>query len=177
MKDDEKFADMSVPDDGESPVAATPEYLAMLREVSGRVPTRDVDWEAFHARLNARAELPLARLRKPDAGRAAPRDRSRSRLRAPSWWEYASLPSRAWRPIAAAAAIAVAAGVHALRNDVTEASAIDVVSLATSDFASAQGAFESAVTAGTPSGTVASYLVPSSAEVRPATSDDSSSGK
>ena len=177
MKDDNRFADMNVPDDDETPTTATPEYLRMLREASGPVPTRDVDWDAFHARLNARAELPLARLRKPDAARAAARDRSRSRIRALSWWEYASLPSQVWRPIAAAAAIAVAAGIHALRNDVADTGAIDVASLASSEFASAQGAFESAVTAGTPSGTVASYLVPSSAEVTPATSNDSSSGK
>jgi hypothetical protein len=177
MKDDNRFADMNVPDDDEAPTAATPEYLAMLREVSGPVPTRTVDWGAFHARLNARAELPLARLRKPGAGRRSQRDDARSRLRAPSWWEYASLPSHVWRPIAAAAAIAVAAGVHALRNDVADTGAIDVVSLASSDFGNAQGAFESAVTAGTSSGTVASYLVPSSAEVTPATSNDSSSGK
>jgi anti-sigma-K factor RskA len=176
MKDDEKFADMSVPDD-ESPTAATPEYLGALREVAGRVPTRDVDWNEFHARLNARAELPLARLRKTDAARPPVQDRSRSRHRAPAWWEYASLPSHVWRPIAAAAAIAVAAGVHALRNDVDNAGAIDVVSLATSEFASAQGAFESAVTSGTSSGTVASYLVPASSEVTTAAGSDSSSGK
>jgi hypothetical protein len=172
MKDDEKFADMSVPDD-ESLTAATPEYLGALREVAGRVPTRDVDWNEFHARLNARAELPLARLRKPDAARPAVQDRSRSRHRAPAWWEYASLPSHIWRPIAAAAAIAVAAGVHALRNDIADAGAIDAVG----DFASAQGAFESAVTSGTSSGTVASYLVPASSEMTTATSSDSSSGK
>jgi hypothetical protein len=177
MKDDNRFADMSVPDDDATPTTATPEYLRMLRELSGPVPTRDVDWGAFHARLNARAELPLARLRKPDAGRPAARDGSRSRLRAPSWWEYVSLPAHVWRPIAAAAAIAVAAGIHALRNDVIDTGAIEVTSLASSDLASAQGAFESAVTAGTSSGTVASYLVPSSAEVTPATSNDSSSGK
>jgi hypothetical protein len=173
MKDDEKFADMSVPDDDQSPTAATPEYMGALREVAGRVPTADVDWKAFHARLNARAELPLARLRKPDAARPTVQDRSRSRHRAPAWWEYASLPSHVWRPIAAAAAIAVAAGVHALRNDVADAGAIDAVS----DFASAQGAFESAVTSGTSSGTVASYLVPASSEVTTATGSDSSSGK
>ena len=177
MKDDEKFADMSVPDDDESLTAATPEYLDVLREVAGRVPTRDVDWNAFHARLNARAELPLARLRKPDAVRQPLRDRPRSRNRAPAWWEYASLPAHIWRPIAAAAAIAVAASVHALRNDITDASAIDVASLATSEYASAQGAFESAVTSGTSSGTVASYLVPASSDVTPAAGSDSSSGK
>lgn len=177
MKDDEKFADMSVPDNDDSPAAATPEYLGALREVVGRVPTRDVDWNEFHARLNARAELPLARLRKPDAASQTVRDRPRSRYRAPAWWEYVSLPSHVWRPIAAAAAIAVAAGVHALRNDVADAGAIDVVSLATSDFASAQGAFESAVTSGTSSGTVASYLVPASSEVTTATGTDSSLGK
>jgi hypothetical protein len=178
MKDDEKFADMSVPDD-ESPTTATPEYLGALREVAGRVPTSDVDWNEFHSRLTARAELPLARLRKPDAARPTVQERSRSRHRAPAWWEYASLPSHVWRPIAAAAAIAVAAGVHALRNDVADAGegTIDVVSLATSDFASAQGAFESAVTSGTSSGTVASYLVPASSEMTTATSSDSSSGK
>lgn len=177
MKDDNKFADMSVPDDDETPIAATPEYLRMLREVAGPVPTRDVDWDAFHARLNARAELPLARLRKPTAGRAAPRDGSRSRLRAPSWWEYASLPSHVWRPIAAAAAIAVAAGVHAWNSDMAPLDATEVVSMATAEFGDARGAFESAVIAGTSSGSVASYLVPASAEASRAASSDSSAGK
>jgi hypothetical protein len=38
-------------------------YDTMLRVVSGSVPEQAVNWDAFHARLSARAELSLARLR------------------------------------------------------------------------------------------------------------------
>lgn len=40
-------------------------YEAMLRVVSGSVPEHTISWDTFHTRLNARAELSLARLRHP----------------------------------------------------------------------------------------------------------------
>ena len=68
MTDDREHADMNLPDDAtDVPVDATPEYLAMLRQLSGPVPTGDVDWDDFHARLNARAEIALVRLRTSSA--------------------------------------------------------------------------------------------------------------
>jgi hypothetical protein len=177
MKHDDRFADMNAPDD-ETPVAATPEYLAMLRAVSGRAPTGDVDWAAFHARLNAHAELPLARLAHSGTTGGVRRATAPSRRRATTWWEYASLPSRVWRPVAAAAAIAIVASIHALRNDITEAGATDVVTLAAGEAQTARGAFEAAVTSGTSSGTIASYLVPSAVEATsPGVISDSSTGQ
>lgn len=177
MKHDDRFADMNAPDD-ESPVAATPEYLAMLRAVSGRAPLGDVDWAAFHARLNANAELPLARLAQPGSIGVSRRATVPSRRRATTWWEYASLPTRVWRPVAAAAAIAIVASIHALRSDITETGVTDVMNLAAGEVQTARGAFEEAVTSGTSSGTVASYLVPSSAERTSAgESSDSSTGQ
>jgi hypothetical protein len=167
---------MYLPDDGEDANAgATPEYLAMLRRVTGRVPTHGVDWDAFHARLNDRAELPLARLR----GIGARREGARQRVAqlSPSWLDYATMPSRRWRPIAAAAAIALVASVHALRSDISPLDSIDTIGLATSDVAGAQGAFESAVTGRTSSGNIASYLVPSAAEGTRSATSDSSPGK
>jgi hypothetical protein len=167
---------MLLPDDGpDAPVDATPEYLAMLRRVAGRTPMRDVDWDAFHAHLNERAELPLARLRGMGVRRAGMRPRVAQR--APSWLDYATMPSRLWRPIAAAAAIAIVAGVHALSSDVSTLDSIDTISLATSDVAGARGAFESAVTGGASSGTIASYLVPTAVERARSATSDSSTGK
>lgn len=181
MTDDRGPADMSFPNDADdadgAPVDASPEYLAMLRRVAGPVPTSEVDWVGFHARLNARAELALARLRPPVARGGVVRARAGAPRRAASWWEYAALPGHVWRPIAAAAGIAIAAGVHALSSDSLEVDASGMVSMATSDIASAQGAFESAVTGGESSGTIATYLVPSSAEAARAASGDTSTAK
>ena len=167
---------MFLPDDGsDTPVDATPEYLAMLRRVSERAPTRDVDWDAFHARLNGRAELPLARLRAAGGRRAGAR--TRVSQRASSWLDYATVPSRLWRPIAAAATIAIVAGIHAVSSDISPLDSVDTISLATADIAGAQGAFESAVTGGASSGTIASYLVPAAAEGTRSATTDSSTGK
>jgi hypothetical protein len=178
MKSDRGPADMNVPDDGvDLPIAATPEYLAMLSQVSGHVPTDDVDWDEFHTRLNARAELALVRLRTSNARNHVAHSRRRAQRPAPSWWEYVALPSHVWRPIAAAAAIAVAASVHALSSDGLQVESIEVASLAGSDITGARGAFESAVTGGTSSGTITSYLVPSSDETARSASSDSSTGK
>jgi hypothetical protein len=178
MTTDGEDADMTLPDDrNDVPVEATPEYLAMLRRVSGRAPTADVDWEAFHERLNARAELALVRLRTANARNSGARARSQGKRRAASWWEYTARPSRVWRPIAAAAAIAVAAGIHAWRSDMVAIDGSDVTSVAMSDLAGAQGAFESAVTGGTSSGSIASYLVPASRDAVSAAGSDSSTAK
>lgn len=162
-------------DDPDARDDAAPEYLAMLRRVTERVPTHGVDWDAFHARLNERAELSLARLRGPLT--RDPGARERVVQRTPSWVDYATMPSRLWRPIAAAAAIAIMAGVHALSSDISPLGAIDTISVATSDVAGAQGAFESAVTGRASSGTIASYLVPSTDEGTRSATSDSSTGK
>lgn len=176
MNDHRGPADMSEPGDGaDVPVDATPEYLDVLRQASGRVPTRDVDWGAFHARLNERAVLPLARLRASSARGAEARPRGSQR--AVSWLEYAALPSRLWRPIAAAATIAIIAGIHALSSDVSPLETLDTIGVATSDIMGARGAFESAVTAGTSSGSIASYLVPSETEGARSATSDSSTGQ
>ena len=171
-------ADMFLPDDGsDAPIDTTPQYLAMLRRVSGRAPTHDVEWDAFHARLNERAELSLARLRASSAIARASDARVRAPHRGPSWLEYATRPSRVWRPIAAAAAIAIAAGIHALGSDATPLGAIDTSSVATAEIMDARGAFESAVRSGTSPGTIATYLVPASVDGTRSALSDSSTGR
>lgn len=175
MTDDREHADMNLPDDATGvPVDATPEYLAMLRQVAGPVPTGDVDWDDFHARLNARAALALVRLRTSSARDGALRGQPRAARRAQAWWEYVAVPSRVWRAVAAAASIAIAASAHMLSSDSLQSDTSDAITFAMSDIAGARGAFESAVTAGTPSGSIASYLVPTSADRTQRESSDSS---
>src|SRR4051812_38053682 len=65
-------------------------YTTALREASGRVPEHHVDWDAFHARLSARAELTLARLRYPHLAHRAPdavgHEHRLDRPAARAWW-------------------------------------------------------------------------------------------
>jgi hypothetical protein len=69
-------------------ITRDPELAALLRGAAPEPPVDDVDWERLRGAVSARAELPLARLR-----RDAPRPRR-------------------WLPLSAAAAIAaVALGV------------------------------------------------------------------
>ena len=66
-------------------------YREALRAAGRLVPDESVDWQAFHARLAARAELPLARLRYPHLAVEPDLDRPARELslRASRWWEPA----------------------------------------------------------------------------------------
>ena len=73
-------------------------YASALLQASGRVPEDAIDWDAFHTRLSARAELSLARLRYPQVAAHAP-GRARSatsidRSVALPWWAHAARWSR-----------------------------------------------------------------------------------
>ncbi|CAA9338158.1 MAG: hypothetical protein AVDCRST_MAG68-2886 [uncultured Gemmatimonadetes bacterium] len=71
-------------------ITRDPELAALLRAAAPEPPVDEVDWERLRGAVRARAELPLARLRRD----AAPRR------------------TRRWLPLSAAAAIAaVALGV------------------------------------------------------------------
>ncbi len=69
-----------------------------LREVVPEAPVERVDWRAFRAAVLARAELPLARLRR----------RQRQR-----WWEVTAGWARAAVPAAAAAGVVLALALGA----------------------------------------------------------------
>jgi hypothetical protein len=73
-------------------ITRDPELAALLRAAAPGPPVDDVDWERLRGAVSARAELPLARLRR-DA------------------------PRRRWLPLGAAAAIAAAAFAVALRTE------------------------------------------------------------
>ncbi|HEX8359707.1 MAG TPA: hypothetical protein VF613_06365 [Longimicrobium sp.] len=75
-------------------ITRDPALAALLREAAPEPPLDDVDWERLRGAVSARAELPLARLRR-DA--------------APRW-------TRRWLPLGAAASIAAAAFAVALRT-------------------------------------------------------------
>ncbi len=74
-------------------ITRDPALAALLREAAPGPPMDDVDWDRLRGAVSARAELPLARLR-----RGAP----------PRW-------TRRWLPLGAAAGIAAAAFGVALR--------------------------------------------------------------
>ena len=76
-------------------ITRDPELAALLRAAGPGPPLDEVDWERLRGAVSARAELPLARLRRD----AAPR------------------PSRRWIPLGAAAAITAAAFAVALRTE------------------------------------------------------------
>jgi hypothetical protein len=73
-------------------ITRDPELAALLRSAAPAPPEDEVDWERLRGAVNARAELPLARLRRD----ARP---------------------RRWLPLGAAAGIAAAAFAVALRTD------------------------------------------------------------
>ena len=81
------------------------ELSAALRSALGDAPEHEVDWSALHGRIAARAELPLARLRR-DAPAAAP---SPTVARRPRWIRRAA-------PLAAAAGVAAIAFGVTLRS-------------------------------------------------------------
>jgi hypothetical protein len=132
------------------------EYLSLLREASGTVPLGHVNWDALYARVDAAAELPLARRRR---GSAVPV----RRVGQGAWWEYAARRGRAAIPLAVAASLAFVAYARAHPIDestTTVASAADV-----------RDAFEATVTDGGTSGQVASLLVASPTDADSVASD------
>ena len=86
-------------------------YASALLQVSGRVPENVVNWDAFHARLAARAEISLARLRYPQvAAHRSGRPRRAGSLdhrRTVPWWEHAAR----WSRLVVAGSIAAGIGL------------------------------------------------------------------
>lgn len=141
-------------------------YHAVLVAARGRVPDEHVDWDAFHARLRERAELPLARLRYPHLGvrpTHAPSARPAERARPIPWWEYAARWSRLIIGSSIAAGIALVAVVRSSPKELSEPV---IASTVASDDAtdSRRAVFESAAVGGTAAWTIDS-LVPSTADL------------
>lgn len=74
-------------------ITRDPELAALLRTAAPEPPVDDVDWERLRGAVSARAELPLARLRRDTPPRR----------------------TRRWLPLGAAAGIAAAVFAVALR--------------------------------------------------------------
>lgn len=143
---------------------------ALLLGVRGRVPDERVDWEAFHKRLCARAELSLARLRYPLA-HVSPSARASvlviRRVPLPAghaWWEPAARWARLTVTGSVAAGIALAVVVRLSPKELPEATVAPTV-VATEQLEGRRAAFESLVTGRTTSTTVESAILPTAADL------------
>ena len=149
----------------------THDLMAVLRRTSGTVPDEQVDWDAFHRRLAARAELPLARLRHPPAiatvvagpVRAMPIRRNPPRAQS-AWWEHAARWSRVTVSSALAASVALIAVIRLTPKDVVDHAGGSVVA-STADTDGPRAAFESAVTGRMRVATTDLLPMPSAAEL------------
>ena len=146
----------------------TSSYARTLIDASGLVPYERVDWEAFHTRLAARAELSLARLRHP---RLAPVASGRSLVSPASdlrvalaWWEYAARWSRFVVSASVAAGVVLIMVVRSSPKEVVET----MVASATAGPYQVEGTravFESAALGRGSKWTIDSALLPSVAEL------------
>jgi hypothetical protein len=138
------------------------EYLKALREVSGPVPDAEVDWDAIHRRLDAAAELPLARLR--HAGDGMPAPNAVRPERDAVWWEVVARWSRATLPFAAAATIVLGFVIRSSPH-LEEYVAMDVAPATASSGEGARDAFVSAVIGRGEVGAAASLLLPATSDL------------
>jgi hypothetical protein len=145
---------------------SAPDHVSALVDASGRLP--EVDWDAFHARLAARAELSLARLRYPHVGaQTSARPLSPRLLPLPTtlpWWEHAARWSRLTITASVAAGIALVAVVRMSPKEVPET--VVATSVATADqLEKTRAAFESAAIGRNSAWTVESALMPNAADL------------
>jgi hypothetical protein len=145
-------------------------YREALRDAGGRVPDDGVDWEAFHTRLAARAELSLARLRYPHLAVESEVDQPARLLplRTTRWWEHAARWSRLTVSASVAAGIVLVMVVRMSPRDTTDAGSAASTSLVATNTEPVDGtraAFESAVVGRTGAWTIDSALMPSAADL------------
>jgi hypothetical protein len=149
--------------DADGEVART--YASALLHASGRVPEDAVDWDAFHTRLAARAELSLARLRYPRvAAHASVRHHpapSRERPLSVPWWEHAARWSRLVITGSVAAGIALIMVVRTSPKDVSDT----VVASSSDQTDGRRRAFESAAIGHDSTWSIESALLPSAADL------------
>jgi negative regulator of sigma E activity len=145
--------------------AAMERYVDALGSASGHVPDDNVDWEAFHIRLAARAELPLARLRHPHSivQAEAPGPTRQMPLRVGTrWWEHAARWSRLTVSASVAASIAL---MIVVRTSPKETASSSLVAATVDQVDGARAAFESAVVGHSAGWTIDSALMPSAADL------------
>ena len=146
-------------------------YETLLRTASGAVPDHAVDWDAFHTRLAAHAELPLARLRRPRpvltvvTTRVHVFPRHVSAPRTPAWWQHTARWSRVVVPGALAASIALIVTIRAMPKDTHAASEPKMIASATIDGEHSRAAFDSAVVGHVSASALATTLLPSAADL------------
>ena len=132
-------------DDGSDSIG----YETMLRVVRGRVPEDAIDWEAFHTRLSARAELSLARLRHPRlvVARVVTRVHELPRRvetpRPSARWQHTARGSRVVIPGALAASIALLAAIRTMPKEAGLTNEPNVVAPTTLDGDRSRAAFDS----------------------------------
>jgi hypothetical protein len=143
-------------------------YSRALADAGGHVPYEGVDWNAFHVKLAARAELSLARLRyphlvlRPAVRTATPRDLGLPA--ALTWWQYTARWSRLIVSASIAAGIALIIVVRASPKETADAIVASVVP-ATEPFDRTRAVFESAALGRGTRWTIESALLPTTAEL------------
>jgi len=142
-------------------------YRDALRDAGGVVPDDSVDWEAFHTRLAARAELSLARLRYPHLAVEAEVDQPARLLplRTTRWWEHAARWSRLTVSASVAAGIVLVMVVRMSPREATDVVSASLVATNTEQVDRTRAAFESAVVGRTGTWTIDTALMPSAADL------------
>jgi hypothetical protein len=143
-------------------------YTRALADASGPVPYECVDWDAFSARLAARAELSLARLRHPHLA-SPPLVRATTARVKPAhatltWWQYAAR----WSPLIVSASVAAGiALIIVVRASPKELVDTVVASAApsTEPLDRTRAVFESAALGRGTRWTIESALLPTTAEL------------
>jgi hypothetical protein len=143
-------------------------YTRVLADASGPVPYEYVDWDVFHVRLAARAELSLARLRHPQLAPSPVVRATTTRVKALpatlAWWQYAAR----WSPLIVSASVAAGmALIIVVRTSPKES--VDAVVASASPYVEQQdgtrAVFESAALGRGTRWTIESALLPSTAEL------------
>jgi hypothetical protein len=142
-------------------------YRDALRDAGGVVPDDSVDWEAFHTRLAARAELSLARLRYPHLAVEAEVDQPARLLplRTTRWWEHAARWSRLTVSASVAAGIVLVMVVRMSPREATDVVSASLVATNTEQVDGTRAAFESAVVGRTGTWTIDTALMTSAADL------------
>ena len=143
----------------------------VLRVVSGAVPDHAVDWDAFHTRLSARAELSLARLRHPRPVGATVVTRVHElprRVPSPShspWWQHTARWSSVVVPGALAASIVLLVAIRTMPKETHLTSETTVTASTTLDGDRSRAAFDSAVVGRASASLVAATFLPSATDL------------